>query len=81
VSLLDEYVAEALEELQHKTVQDVEYETALKWCGRAVAAMQLGLVDDAHEYAHEAMEHAALTGDMPLLMAVRSALTEAGARW
>jgi hypothetical protein len=80
-ALLERYVAEALDELQHKTVVDIEAETALKWCGRAVAAMQLGLEEDAHEYAHEAMEHAALTGDVPLLMAVRSAIIESGARW
>ena len=62
----------ALEELQQKPIEQIQRETALTWAFRAWAAKQLGLGHDAIEYEHEAIEHAALTGDDELLHAVRA---------
>jgi len=59
----------ALEELQAKTLLTVQYETAITWGGRALAAYAMysnsGSLQDllaAEEYAHESLEHAALAG-------------------
>jgi hypothetical protein len=65
--LLSESVASADKELQRKTLREIQYETAIKWAGRALVAHRMGNHDDAHEYAHEAAEHAALTADVGLL--------------
>jgi hypothetical protein len=61
--------AKAMEELSHKTIYVVQCETAVTWSGRALAAYtmyaQTGKpvwLSDASEYAHEALEHAALAG-------------------
>jgi hypothetical protein len=66
---LNAATAKALEELAHKTIYVVQCETALTWSGRALAAYamyaQTGeprCLSDAGEYAHEALEHAALAG-------------------
>lgn len=69
--MLEEQIQTALEELQHKTLLQVQQETALTWAGRACAAAQMGLHDNAHEYAHEAIEHAALSGDDRILIDIR----------
>ena len=74
--LLNSYFNRALEELSRKSLRDVQRETALVWCGRACAAKRMGLITDAHEYAHEALEHAALTPNGDLLEIVRQALAE-----
>jgi hypothetical protein len=62
----------ATAELQQKSLRDIQRETAIKWAGRASAAAKLGLgpaiVD---EYRHEAIEHAALSGDALTLASVR----------
>ncbi len=76
----------ALREVSHKRLEQVQRETAITWAYRARAAAILmrraqaqGLhalahhwLRDATEYAHEAVEHAALCGDGRVLSAVRS---------
>jgi len=68
-------MARALAELQQKSLEQIQQETAFVWMNRALAARSLyestGDVHwllDAHEYAHEAMEHAALTSQASALV-------------
>ena len=68
---MDAYISKALAELQEKSLKDIQVETALTWGGRAIAAMVLGMHDDVIVYAHEAIEHAALSGDDSLLSTLR----------
>jgi hypothetical protein len=75
---LDPYIRKALVELESKTLNDVQVETSLTWAGRACAAAKLGLLHDALEYAHESVEHAALSGHDRLLREVRSAMRACG---
>jgi hypothetical protein len=75
---LEPYIEKALKELQQKSLQDIQVETALTWAGRACAAADLNRFTDASEYAHEAIEHAALSGNNKLLKAVRDALDSYG---
>lgn len=78
---MDESIRRALVELNGgATLRSIQYETAEVWCGRACAAARLGLHDDAVEYAHEAIEHAALSGSDELLYAVRAAFGSYGVR-
>jgi hypothetical protein len=63
--------AAALAELQQKSLVQIQTETAHTWAYRAWAAKQLGS-SDATEYIHEALEHAALTGDDNVLHDVRA---------
>lgn len=73
----------AVTELHHKTIEDVQRETATTWAGRAAAAYhlyvqsgQLRFLLDAEEYHHEALEHAALVENDPGVIAqVRHYLT------
>jgi hypothetical protein len=74
----DAYVAKGLAELQVKSLRDIQVETSLTWAGRACAAARLGYVSDAREYAHEAIEHAALSGEDALLFTVRTAFAAYG---
>lgn len=67
----DAYITQAVVELRSKSQQDIQRETALVWAGRACAAQLAGLQLDAMEYAHESIEHAALSGDDALLCGVR----------
>lgn len=60
----------ALKEVQEKTEEQVEEETAYKWGGRAIACYQLykktGKIKwfiKGEDYRHEAIEHAALVKD------------------
>lgn len=75
---LDPHITSAMSELATKSLHQIQVDTALKWAGRAIVAVRLGLLDDAHEYAHEAIEHAALTGDDKLLGEIRRAFKRAG---
>jgi hypothetical protein len=73
---LTPYVEKANKELSGKSLKDVQRETALIWCGRAVStAMRIDYdpecFQDAVEYGHEAIEHAALSGDDEMLRFVR----------
>lgn len=66
-------LASAREELQEKTYVEIQIETAWKWASRAAATYERVLELSgssrlyqlmlAEEYCHEAIEHAALTGD------------------
>lgn len=68
---------EALTELAGKDIRQIQVETAAKWCGRALAARIMGLPErDVTEFAHEAVEHAALAGDDEVLRTVRIAFEE-----
>lgn len=78
-SSIIEATQEALDELQGKGMKQIQVETAAKWCGRALAARMMGLPErDVTEFAHEAVEHAALSGVDETLRAVRAALDELG---
>jgi hypothetical protein len=68
----------AINELSIKTITDIQEETAIAWTNRACAAMHLNKPDDAREYAHEAIEHAALTGSIVLINEVYVVLAEYG---
>lgn len=72
------YITKASLELASKCINQIQVETALTWAGRACAAASLGLHADAREYAHEAIEHAALSGHDALLRDVRAALRDHG---
>lgn len=68
---------EAITELEEKDLKTIQIETAAKWCGRAAAAKLLGLRErDVTEFAHEAIEHAALSGDEKVLSQIRAALAQ-----
>jgi len=67
-------VEEARAELRKKSLDEIQRETAWKWAARAVAAVEMGAYSDAHEYAHEAVEHAGLCTDDSLITQVRSFL-------
>lgn len=76
---LRKHITAAMQELSKHSLHDIQCETALKWAGRACAAMVLKRPDvEAHEYAHEALEHAALCGDDRVLRIVREALDAYG---
>ena len=70
---MDQAINDGLAELRKKSLRQIQVETAYKWSGRACAAAMMGRMDDAEEYAHEAIEHAALSGDDRLLAEVRRA--------
>lgn len=61
----------AMIELSQKTLAQIQAETAYTWAWRAAAAFRMRMVADGIEYQHEAIEHAALTGDDELLDEVR----------
>lgn len=67
----------AIDELQQKSLTDIQVETAATWAYRAWAAYRLGMFHDAVEYEHESLEHAALSGNDDVLHAVRSIIAEA----
>lgn len=71
-------LSDAIKELQTKTLNNIQVETAITWINRACAAMQMNNTDDAREYAHEAVEHAALSGDINLVTSVYDALHDYG---
>lgn len=75
---LSEFVTNALSELSFKSLRQIQFETAMTWYGRAVAAATLGKTADAIEYAHESIEHAALSGDIGLLQSIRAELRKNG---
>jgi hypothetical protein len=66
------------DEVRANDMRAIEQETAVKWAGRAVAAWslygttgELKYRDAAVEYASEAVEHAAQSGDDKVLSDVR----------
>jgi len=72
------YVRKGLTDVQGKSLHEIQVETAYVWAGRACAAALLGRDDDAHEFAHEAIEHAALSGSDVVLRQVREAMAAHG---
>lgn len=79
--VLQKHIDNGLAELQEKTIREVQRETAYKWAGRACAAAMLNLDEgDVHEYAHEALEHAALCEDDRVIKTVRAAFKRCGVR-
>jgi hypothetical protein len=69
----------ALQELDKKSYQDIQKETAIKWGSRAIAAYlisekseepseSLHWLEMGNEYAHESIEHAALVEDSGALV-------------
>ena len=75
---MKQYIDKAITELQQKTLNAIQQETARVWAGRACAAVSLGLWPDAVEYAHESIEHAALSGNDALLREVRLVMKQFG---
>lgn len=73
-----DYIEKARLELNIKTLRDIQIETAKTWAGRACAAAEMGIFHDAIEYAHESIEHAALSGNDILLREVRSTMKQYG---
>ena len=86
-------IDKALDELRRKSLRDIQIDTAYTWCARACAAAQLAKLEstvsssypsgrvwleDAIEYAHESIEHAALSGDDTVLADVRASLAQYG---
>ncbi len=69
-------IEKAMRELPGTTLGEIQMQTAYTWAGRACAAATLGLHTDAIEYAHEAIEHAALSGNDPLLAEIRKAFVK-----
>jgi len=51
-----------------KTLQQIHSETAIVWLGRAIAAYQMRRDAWAEDFAHESLEHAALSEDPPGLV-------------
>lgn len=79
-SPVDPFVRAGIKELSAKSLSDIQRETAYKWAGRACAAVMLGLDEDAHEYAHEALEHSALCEDQRVMQVVRRAFAACGVK-
>ena len=70
----------ATPEIAQKTLRDIQVETAYIWAGRAIVAEGSGRRADATEYAHEAIEHAALSGNNFILGELRAAFEQYGIR-
>jgi hypothetical protein len=77
---LEDAIDAGMAELKKKSLRVIQTDTAIKWLGRAVAAVKLGKTDDAHEYAHEALEHAALSDKPTLITDVRAILRKVGVK-
>ena len=72
-------VRDAMEELMEKDLDQIQVETAIKWCSRSIAAKLMDRDEkEITEYAHEAVEHAALSGNDEVLFLVRDALRQLG---
>jgi hypothetical protein len=73
---VEEAIAKADDELRvkKKSLSTIQVDTAYKWFGRAVVAKRLGRTEDVHEFAHEALEHAALAKDHDLIGVIRTLL-------
>jgi len=61
----------AMDELRRMPIRQVQIETAITWGGRAIAAKAMGREADAHEYAHESLEHVALADELDLQKLLR----------
>lgn len=76
-------LAKAREELTTKSILDIERATAITWASRAAACLDLAheaetrqgrqvRLTEAENYRQEAIEHAAMTEDIPFLQAILS---------
>src|SRR5688500_3756429 len=74
-------LAAARDELLSKSLLDIERATAITWAGRAAACLDLAheaetrqgrtvRLREAENYRQEAIEHAAMTEDIPFLQAI-----------
>ena len=74
-------LAAAREELLSKSLLDIERATAITWAGRAAVCLDLAhesetrqgrsvRLREAENYRQEAIEHAAMTEDIPFLQAI-----------
>lgn len=75
---------DALGELSTTSITTIQYRTAVTWAGRAMASFQLfqetGDITrllDGEDFMHEALEHAALSGDEALFITLRGPLVKA----
>lgn len=77
--MIEKYLDKAYQDVSTKTLSQIQYETAWTWTARAcVAAAHLGNMADAREYAHEGLEHAALSGRQGFVEEIRSVLAAYG---
>src|SRR5687767_11157150 len=74
-------LAKARAELTSKSLLDIERETAVTWAGRAAACLDLAhesetrqgrsvRLRESENYRQEAIEHAAMTEDIPFLQSI-----------
>lgn len=74
-------LAKAREELRTTTILEIEKATAITWAGRAAACFDLAheaetrqgrqvRLMEAENYRQEALEHAAMTEDIPFLQSI-----------
>lgn len=72
----------AVPEVRSKTLDRIHAETAMSWCARACAWANWQPTNpnraSAVEFAHEAIEHAALCADPAVLQFVRTMLRKDG---
>jgi hypothetical protein len=68
-AFLGDAMNKAMGELQEKSMEQIQHETAITWAGRALASYtlfertgDLQKLLDGEEFAHEAVEHASLAG-------------------
>lgn len=77
-------VEEAVQELSQKNLNQIQTETAWKWASRAAASFQNSLTAEkakkfacfacGEEYAHEALEHAALVDGDDVISQIKKEL-------
>jgi len=77
-------VEEALKELSQKNLNQIQKETAIKWASRACASFQNCLSEEGakkmvcwsvgEEFAHEAVEHAALVEGEDMVSVIKQEL-------
>src|ERR1700677_155149 len=79
----------AQEELEKKSYNDIQVETAWKWASRAVATVKnvliaknedkVALLIVGEEYSHDAVEHAAVAEDWECVGVIKEAIIESSA--
>lgn len=80
-------VEAARKELQEKSLLAIERATAITWASRAAACLDLAAdaqteeertarLRESENYRQEALEHAAMTEDIPFLQAILAELNE-----
>ena len=74
-------IKDAITELQEKSLDSIQRETAYKWASRAMAALELAHTNEQYlldysEYQHEALEHAALVEDEAFFLEIKRIFKE-----